>query len=97
MTPDEIVQLIFATQLERDNDADPGDITITIQDDMDMVQVMQDGPSFFDRKAATTVEEARKGLAAWEAEHRAFSQGVFGPNIREALENYLKEVQDGTR
>lgn len=41
MTPDEIVAEIFRIQNEADPDADPGDITIDIQDDMDMVIVTQ--------------------------------------------------------
>jgi hypothetical protein len=41
MTPDELVAEIFRIQNERNPDADPGDLTIEIQDDMPMVLVWQ--------------------------------------------------------
>jgi hypothetical protein len=40
--PDALVRAIFATQNERWPDDDPGDITIEIQDDSDMVTLSQD-------------------------------------------------------
>jgi predicted PolB exonuclease-like 3'-5' exonuclease len=41
MTPDELVAEIFRIQEERDPDSDPGDMDITIQDDMPLVIVRQ--------------------------------------------------------
>lgn len=42
MTPDEIITEIFRVQNEHDPDADPGDISIDVQDDMPLVLVYQD-------------------------------------------------------
>jgi hypothetical protein len=42
MTPDELVAEIFRIQDERNPDADPGDLTIEIQDDIPMVLITQD-------------------------------------------------------
>lgn len=41
MTPDEIVSEIFKIQNEANPDADPGDLTIDIQDDMELVAIFQ--------------------------------------------------------
>ena len=41
LTPDEIVSEIFRIQNERHPNADPGDISIDIQDDMPMVTITQ--------------------------------------------------------
>lgn len=84
MTPDETVQEIFKLQLERNPDSDPGDLTITVQDDMPLVNVTQN---------------------VWESDHadKTFSefitlaQGTFGPTIEEALNSFLKEVQQNDR
>jgi len=87
MTPDELVQQIFATQLEINSDADPGDLTIIIQDDLPMVEVRQ--PRHL---------ESYETPADWlDALMKGYTQGVFGPTVQETLENYLKEVQDGNR
>lgn len=44
MTPDELINEIFKIQEARNPDADPGDITIDIQDDMPLVMVRQELP-----------------------------------------------------
>ena len=85
MTPDELINEIFAIQQTRNPDADPGDITIDIQDDTPLVMVRQDrgptnnrfGPDF--------------------AKNIILAQGTPGHSIQEALENFLQEVKDGTR
>ena len=42
-TPDQIVDKIFNTRKEQQQDTDPGDITIVVQDDLPLVQVFQRG------------------------------------------------------
>lgn len=44
MTPDEIITEIFRIQEERRPDTDPGDIDISVQDDMPMVAIHQQSP-----------------------------------------------------
>lgn len=41
LTPDELVNEILRIQNERNPDADPGDITINVQDDMPLCTVHQ--------------------------------------------------------
>ena len=43
MTPDELVAAIFKAQNKLRPDEDPGDLTITVQDDMPLVEVHNAG------------------------------------------------------
>jgi len=83
MTPDELVQLIFRIQQERNPSADPGDMTIMIQDDMPLVMVSQD-------RMMTDAD--------WKGDFADLItkvQGIPGDSIQQALENYLEAVREG--
>ena len=82
MSPDELVQAIFARQLEQDPHSDPGDMHITIQDDMDMVRVQQDMVFMSDESSIADIVKAG---------------GVLRPTIQSALEHYYEEVENGDR
>lgn len=49
MTPDEIIAEIFRLQNDWAPDADPGDLTIDVQDDMPLVIVHQVGWNIIDQ------------------------------------------------
>ena len=82
MTPDELVAAIFAEQMKRNPNADPGDLTISVQDDMPMAQVQQ-------YRALNDNEPFVPQIVK--------NQGVIAPTIQKALETYLQEVKDGIR
>lgn len=84
MTPDEIIQEIFKIQQERNPDSDPGDMTITVQDDMPLVNVAQH---------LWESDYADKSFS----EFIMLAQGVFGRTLEEALNNFLTEVKEGIR
>lgn len=79
MTPDELIAEIFRIQEERDPDADPGDIDITIQDDMPLVVVGQD--------RAFSITEPIDPVGG--------RKETYGDSIQQALETLLQEVIDG--
>lgn len=89
MTPDEIVAEIFRIQEERNPDADPGDLWIDVQDDMPLANVGQHRTYAYGPLSDAPERDFSTALM--------LQQGTFGDTIQEALENYLKEVKDGTR
>jgi len=82
MTPDELVTEIFRIQEEYNPTADPGDIDITIQDDMPFVIVRQD--QFPIREPAHPAEWL-ESLGGKE---------THGDSIQDALEKHLEKVKE---
>ena len=82
MTPDELITEIFRIQEEYNPDADPGDIDITIQDDMPLVVVRQ--------KQFPIPEPAHP------AEWLESLMGVetHGDSIQDALEKHLEIAKE---
>jgi hypothetical protein len=85
MTPDELVRMIFRIQEERDPSADPGDMTIMIQDDMPLVMITQHNSTF----------KLEPGENETAGEWLTRVQGTPGDSIQDALEKHLEAVREG--